>query len=109
MKTEVIRPDEEPVLKTGGGLAPLVGSSPTASAQQCESKCGPVVQRLRLLAYTQATMVRFRPGLLARVRQSEERLGSGTDAQRWSPRGCRFDSGPEHMNGSVGNWQTTLA
>ncbi len=30
--TEVIRPDEEPVLKTGGGLAPLVGSSPTASA-----------------------------------------------------------------------------
>jgi hypothetical protein len=30
--TEVIRPDEEPVLKTGGGYAPLVGSSPTASA-----------------------------------------------------------------------------
>ncbi len=29
--TEVIRPDEEPVLKTGGGI-PLVGSSPTASA-----------------------------------------------------------------------------
>jgi hypothetical protein len=30
--TEVIRPDEEPVLKTGGGQQPLVGSSPTASA-----------------------------------------------------------------------------
>ncbi len=29
---EVIRPDEEPVLKTGGGQQPLVGSSPTASA-----------------------------------------------------------------------------
>ena len=31
-KTEVIRPDEEPVLKTGGGIA-VVGSSPTASAE----------------------------------------------------------------------------
>src|SRR5262249_24497806 len=30
--TEVIRPDEGPVLKTGRGLGPLVGSSPTASA-----------------------------------------------------------------------------
>src|SRR4051794_19833368 len=30
--TEAIRPDEGPVLKTGGGLGPLVGSSPTASA-----------------------------------------------------------------------------
>lgn len=30
--TEVIRPDEEPVLKTGGGAQPLVGSSPTTSA-----------------------------------------------------------------------------
>ena len=29
---EVIRPDEEPVLKTGGGVQPLVGSSLTASA-----------------------------------------------------------------------------
>ena len=29
---EAIRPDEEPVLKTGGGREPLVGSSPTASA-----------------------------------------------------------------------------
>src|SRR5262249_12678874 len=29
---EAIRPDEGPVLKTGGGLGPLVGSSPTASA-----------------------------------------------------------------------------
>ena len=32
LATEVIRPDEEPVLKTGGGQKPLVGSSPTASA-----------------------------------------------------------------------------
>ena len=30
---EVIRPDEEPVLKTGGGFESLVGSSPTASAR----------------------------------------------------------------------------
>src|SRR5262249_12294937 len=29
---EAIRPDEGPVLKTGGGLGPFVGSSPTASA-----------------------------------------------------------------------------
>ena len=29
---EAIRPDEGPVLKTGGGVTPLVGSSPTASA-----------------------------------------------------------------------------
>ena len=29
---EAIRPDEEPVLKTGGALYALVGSSPTASA-----------------------------------------------------------------------------
>src|SRR5262249_45673730 len=29
---EVNRPDEGPVLKTGGGRGPLVGSSPTASA-----------------------------------------------------------------------------
>ena len=32
--TEAIRPDEGPVLKTGGGLGPLVGSSPTASASK---------------------------------------------------------------------------
>src|SRR3954452_6180376 len=31
--TEAIRPDEGPVLKTGVGLGPLVGSSPTASAE----------------------------------------------------------------------------
>ena len=31
---EVIRPDEGPVLKTGGGAEPLVGSSPTASASE---------------------------------------------------------------------------
>ena len=30
--TEVIRPDEEPVPKTGGGYEPLVSSSLTASA-----------------------------------------------------------------------------
>ena len=29
---EVIRLDEEPVSKTGGGVIPFVGSSPTASA-----------------------------------------------------------------------------
>jgi hypothetical protein len=38
-RTEVIRPDEEPALKTGGGLGLPVSSSLTASAD------GPVVQR----------------------------------------------------------------
>ena len=37
----------------------FVGSIPTPAAQQ-----GPVVQRLRRLAYIQETMVQFRPGLL---------------------------------------------
>src|SRR5258706_1831472 len=32
---EVIRPDEEPVLKTGSECNPLVGSSRTASADRC--------------------------------------------------------------------------
>lgn len=31
LSTEVIRPDEEPVSKTGAGETPVVGSSPTAS------------------------------------------------------------------------------
>ncbi len=35
---------------------------------------GPVVQRLRLLAYTQATAVRFRPGLF---RAGDWGLGAG--------------------------------
>ena len=44
---------------------PLVGSSPTASAfANVKRKNSPVVQRLRLLAYTQATMVQVHPGLL---------------------------------------------
>ena len=85
-QTEVIRPDEEPVLKTGGGEAPLVGSSPTASASWGHGPTGrrhlrtveirvrfpvapldwhsPVVQRQRHLVHTQETMVRLHPGLL---------------------------------------------
>jgi hypothetical protein len=43
-------------------------------------KHSPVVQRQRLLAYTQATAVQVRPGLLALIRQLAERLGSGTAA-----------------------------
>ena len=90
---EAIRPDEGPVLKTGGGGRPLVSSSLTASAfglivQQEDAGSalwsdqrfasvpgailgestlldGPVVQRQRLLAYTQATMVQLHPGLLS--------------------------------------------
>ena len=47
------------------GLGPLVGSSPTASAFANVNRTNsPVVQRQRLLAYTQATMVRVHPGLL---------------------------------------------
>ena len=94
-------------MKTSGGLAPLVGSSPTASActgwrlQDLDRRTeedegnlrltcglrtpafglfsGPVVQRLRLLAYIQETMVRFRPGL----------LGSGTPNGRAARLGHR--------------------
>ena len=83
---EVIRPDEEPVLKTGGGQQPLVGSSPTASALWGHGPTGrrwlrkpeipvrvpvtpleshsPVVQRQRRLVHIQETMVRLHPGLL---------------------------------------------
>ena len=92
---EVIRPDEGPVLKTGGEFASLVGSSPTASAedrregsdqrrepiQAIESgsrlfslisrlSFGPVVQRRRLLAYIQTTMVRVHPGSLTSSRET---------------------------------------
>ena len=37
-RTEVIRLDEGPVSKTGGGPVPLVGSSPTASASRGRSR-----------------------------------------------------------------------
>ena len=48
-----------------------------------------MVQRQRLLAYTQATAVQVRPGLLALIRQSAERLGL-------NPSVCRFDSCSGH-------------
>ena len=102
---EVIRLDEEPVLKTGGEYISLVSSSLTASA--FNKLYGPVVQRQRLLAYIQKKMVQLHPGLLntnAQVRQSEERLGL-------NPSDCGFESRPVQfmIHGSVGNWQTTLA
>ena len=158
-------PDEEPVLKTGGGRSPFVGSSPTASAfvnviteairmveepawkagggtfaacgfephgfrlrghgptgrRQLRTleiwvrlpvtpleKHGPVVQRPRRLAYTQETMVQFRPGPLSpRYANAAERLGL-------NPSVCGFDSGHRPKGGlghcgSVGNRQTTSA
>lgn len=69
---EVIRPDEEPVLKTGGGFESLVGSSPTASARgteianrnQSQAHSVPWSSGPRLSAYIRATKVRFLPGLL---------------------------------------------
>ena len=60
---EVIRLVEDPVVKTGGEFISLVSSSLTASA--FNKRYGPVVQRQRLLAYTQKTMVRVRPGSLS--------------------------------------------
>ena len=59
-KTEVIRPDEEPVSKTGA-VTPLWVRVPRLPLLINS----PVVQRQRLLAYTQATAVQVRPGLLA--------------------------------------------
>ena len=44
--TEAIRPDQGPVLKTGGGRGPLVGSSPTASASNGPGT--PTAERLGL-------------------------------------------------------------
>ena len=126
---EVIRPDEEPVLKTGGGQQPLVGSSPTASALRGHGPIGrrwlrkpeirvrvpvtplewhsPVVQRQRHLVHIQETMVRLHPGLLDCPGTPIGRAAwLGTAAQR-CPGGCGFDSGPGH--GPVGKRQTTLA
>ena len=87
--TEVIRPDEEPVLKTG---------------QRARLACGfeshgfrstdPVVQRRRLLAYTQTTMVRVHPGSLIqtpRYANPAERLGL-------NPSVCGFDSRLGHIS-----------
>ena len=74
---EAIRPDEEPVLKTGGGEEPLVGSSPTASAF------------VGLIATRSITMEAIRT-----VEEPAWKAGGGrhvacgfepgTDAKRWS-------------------------
>ncbi len=45
--TEAIRPDEEPVLKTGGGAMPLVSSSLTASASTFVSRISSFPPRSR--------------------------------------------------------------
>mgnify|MGYP000876025761 CR=1 FL=1 len=85
-RTEVIRPpDEEPVLKTGGGQCrlwvrvprlPLRGHGPTGRRRLRKPEIrvrfpvtplqqySPVVQRQRHLVHTQETMVRLHPGLL---------------------------------------------
>ena len=91
-KTEVIRPDEEPVSKTGGDFAVACGfeSHGFRSSSLLRS---PVVQRRRLLAYTQATRVRFPSGPFiscAQVRQLAERLGL-------NPSDCEFDSRSGHF------------
>ena len=83
-------------MKTGGGATPLVGSSPTASAwghgptgrrqhgmleirvqlpATPLERHGPVVQRQRLLAHNQETMVRLHPGPLWLGRQPADHLG----------------------------------
>ena len=96
-----------PVLQTGDpGAIPGESTFHDEYSQQH----GPVVQRRRLLAYTQATMVRVHPGLLderrldetAQVRELAQRFGL-------NPSVCRFDSCSGHIHGSVGKWQTTLA
>jgi hypothetical protein len=85
---EVIRPDEEPVLKTGGGHAPLVGSSPTASAD------GPVVQRHDFwLTSRQRRFDSFRDYLRPST-PTAERVGL-------NPNVCRFDSCLGHCGGSA--------
>ena len=89
--TEVIRPDEEPVSKTGGDFAVACGFE-SHGFRSSSSLCSPVVQRQRLLAYTQATRVRFPSGPFtscAQVRQSAERLGL-------NPSDCEFDSRSGH-------------
>jgi hypothetical protein len=75
--TEVIRPDEEPVSKTGGDLLGACGFE-SHGFRLLRLHRSPVVQRRRLLAYTQATRVRFPSGpftICAQVRQLAERLG----------------------------------
>ena len=94
--TEVIRPPcyfaiGEPVSKTGGDFAVACGfkSHGFRSSSLLRS---PVVQRRRLLAYTQATRVRFPSGPFtscAQVRQLAERLGL-------NPSECEFDSRSGH-------------
>ena len=112
LSTEAIRTAEEPAWKAGGGQVPLVGSSPTASAdwghgptgrRQLRTleirvrlpvtpleKHGPVVQRQRHLVHTQETMVRLHPGPLPpRYANEAERLGL-------NPSVCGFDSRSGH-------------
>ena len=119
--------DRGPVLKTGA-VKTVVGSSPTASAlheglmvQQEDARVAcqpffyldragaspgestfildPVVQRQRLLVYTQKTMVRVHPGSFqlliyaCRFRIASNRKSTINNRK---------------LHGSVGNWQTTL-
>ena len=90
--TEVIRPDEEPVSKTGGDFAVACGFK-SHGFRSLRLLRSPVVQRRRLLAYTQATRVRFPSGPFiscAQVRQLAERLGL-------NPSDCEFDSRSGHF------------
>ena len=96
-RTEAIRMVEEPAWKAGGGIMPLVGSTPTASAT-------PIAPWSNGHDAWSTPRKRWfdsiRGYLVAQVRQLAERLGL-------NPGGCRFDSGPGH--GPVGKRQTTLA
>ena len=119
--TEVIRQDEEPVLKTGGGASRLrvrVSRLPLTThgliVQQedigfarrrfgCNSRW---VHSNSIVLWPSGegssltksgSWVRVPPGLLrlrqnAQIRQLAKRLDSGSDAQRWSPSVCRSDS-----------------
>ena len=94
---EAIRTAEEPAWKAGGGIVPLVGSTPTASAIRTAPwsnghDAWPTPRKRWFNS--------IRGYLIAQVRQSEERPGL-------NPGGCRFDSGLGH--GPVGKRKTTLA
>ncbi len=85
---EAIRLDEEPASKAGAGAARcgfeshgfrLVNETYRvnwrgARNSRTRQKNGPVVQRRRLLAYNQKTMVRVHPGLIRNCVPSAHRI-----------------------------------
>ena len=81
-RTEAIRPDEEPVLKTGGGPEPLVSSSLTASAlMQTQSRGLAAKAALSHGEDRRCESVRdYSAKRTAQVKQLAEGLGSDADA-----------------------------